>query len=82
MKKHIISMALVVAVFFSIASMSISYADEEIVVFVGSGTDDNEIVNDVGAVTADINNGGNLIINIYNAYPGYEASARALRLLT
>lgn len=70
---------LVLVVFVAIASIQISYAEEEYTSFVSCGTSDNEFeagVTDpknVGSVSANINNGDNLIISVYNDYPGYVA---------
>ena len=73
MKKQFIPMFVVLIAVIAIASMSMSYAEEEYAQFVGYGVDDNEGVKDVGTVTAEINSGGDLVINVYNGYPGYVA---------
>lgn len=70
---------LVLIVFVVIASMQMSYAQEDYADIIGYETYDNEFEagvadpKDVGTVSASINNGGNLIISVYNAYPGYVA---------
>ena len=67
-----IGLVVVVAVI-AIASMQMSYAEEEYTKLVGCATDDNEIDPDLGSVSAIINDGNNLVISVYNAYPCYEA---------
>ena len=64
---------LVLVAFVAIASMQMSYAEEEYTAFVGCGTGDNETVVDTGSVSATIDSAGDLIISVYNAYPSYEA---------
>lgn len=64
---------LVVVCFVAVASMQMSYAEEEYTKLVGCGTDDNEVSDDVGVVSANIDDGNNLVISVYNAYPCYEA---------
>ena len=49
---------LIPVVFIAIASMQMSYAEEEYASFIGCGTSDNEFIQNVGAVSANINDGG------------------------
>jgi len=60
---------LVIVVFVSIASMQMSFAQEDYAEIVGYGTSDNEVGEDVGSVSAGVNDGGHLIISVYNSYP-------------
>ena len=64
---------LLIVVFVSIASMQMSFAQEDYAEIVGYGTEDNEVGEDAGVVSAGVNDGGNLIISVYNSYPCYEA---------
>ena len=70
---------LVLVVFVAIASMQMSFAQEDYAAVIGCGTWDNEFESgavdpkDVGDVFAKINDGDDLTISVYNAYPGYEA---------
>jgi hypothetical protein len=67
-------LALIVLVAFIIlSSMGMSYASDKDVSFISCGTDDNEVVENVGGVSAHIDGTGDLIVSLINAYPGYEA---------
>lgn len=60
--------------FIVLSSMGMSYASDKDVSFIICGTDDNEVVENVGDVIASINGAGDLIVSLLNAYPGYEAN--------
>ena len=59
--------------FVAVASMQMSYAEEEYAAFVGTNCWDNEGVVESGTVSSIINNAGDLVISVFNAYPCYEA---------
>jgi len=74
MKRHIIPMALVLAIIFALGSMSMSYSQEDYMHFIGCDYEDNEAAGeDVASVGATIVNNKELEITVYNAYPGYVA---------
>ena len=64
---------LVIVAFFAVASMQMSYAEEEYAAFVGTGSWDNEGIDDAASVESIINDAGDLVISVFNAYPCYEA---------
>ena len=64
---------IVLVVFVAFASIQMSFAAGEYAEIISVSTSDNEVSPDVGSVSASVNGGGDLIINVYNSYPGYEA---------
>ena len=64
---------LVIVLVFAFSTMGMSYANNNYAQFVQSSSWDNEVGKNVGTVSAYIDNPGNLIISLSNAYPGYEA---------
>ena len=74
MKKKLALFSLAMVTVMALASMGISYANNDFVFFTGCGYEDNETTKEVGLVYAEINGAGtNLSIDILNAYPGYIA---------
>ena len=64
---------IVLVAFVVMSSMGMSYASDKDVSFISCGTDDNEVAENVGGVSAYITESGDLIVSLINAYPGYEA---------
>ena len=64
---------IVLVAFVVVSSMGMSYASDKDVSFISCGTDDNEVAENVGGVSANIDGAGDLIVSLLNAYPGYEA---------
>ena len=62
----------VFVVFIVLASMGMSYASDKDVFFITSSSSDNEGSDDVGEISSYINDAGDLIVSVINAYPGYE----------
>ncbi len=65
--------ALLFVIIISFASMGTSFAGDKHTEFTQFSFGDNEELKDVGYVSAYINQAGNLIVTVSDAYPGYEA---------
>ena len=71
MKKKIALIVIIVVL--ALCSMSLSYAGNGVIEFVGCGSWDNETYKFIGDVDAYIDLDGQLNISITDAYPQYEA---------
>ena len=71
MKKKIALIVIIVVL--ALCSMSLSYANDNLIAFVGCDSWDNETYKFIGDVNAYIDLDGQLNISITDAYPQYEA---------